>query len=240
MSELNWLQGVPGSVSDSGSPLFAGTTAAITPPNGGGNNTYAWRAVDATINGVHAIRPENANFNPIPGNNGGAIHGALYRRDGSSATDHSVFLFFQLQGDTVTDNAYILGLSAETSAHLVLRKGPLSIGVPDRALGTDGVMARSTATYAQGVWVHVRLDVIVNPNGDVVLNVFTNDLDVNTVDTPTWTAVSELSGIIDDPLGIETGTPGLNTGGRMGAAYHATSSGTVGATDHIRVIRTTL
>lgn len=237
MSELNWQTGIPGSVGTGGAPLYAGTTAAFPTPSGGGSRTYSWRAADASINGAHAVRVDAPNFAPIPGNNGGSIRGAIYRADGSSAEDHSVFLFFQLQEDDTSGTAYLLGLSPEVSSHLVLVKGPLSSGIPTSAEKTDGVVRRSTETYGQGTWLHVRLDVVVNPNGDVVLNTWVNDLTANDVTAPTWVAVDEMSGVIDDVLGWETGTPGLNVGGRMGFAYHATSSGTAGAVDHIRVAR---
>ena len=236
MSELNW-QVLPGSSGEGGAPFYTGTSAVFTPPPGGGDRTYTWRAADANVNGVHALYADVANYNPIPGNFGGSIRGALYRADGSSATDHSVFLFFQQQADNATATGYMVGLSPETSSHLVLVKGPLSAGIPTSAVKTDGVIARSTSTFAQGAWVHVRLDVVVNPNGDVVLNTWTNNLDVNDVLTPVWTAVPEMSGIIDDAIGWNTGTPGLNVGGRLGFGYHATASGTAGAVDHIGAIR---
>lgn len=237
MAAADWIT-VPNSLDSA--TLARGATSGLSTPLGGSSFTYGWRSLANGVSGCHALRCDLANFNPIPGNEGGQITGALLRNTGSSAADHSVFLFFQMQTDDVdTGTSYILGLSAGDPGGISLRKGTVVGGLPDSPAGTDGVLRRSTSSVAQGEWVHLRLDVISNPSGDVILNVFQNDLSTNDVTTPVWAAIPGMSSYTDDVLGINSGTPGLAAGGRMGIGYQMATSGVVGAADHVTIGRTT-
>ena len=65
----------------------------------------------------------------------------------------------------------------------------------------------------------VRLDVIVNTNGDVVLKVFRSDLALHALGTPPdWQPVSGMVEFIDDHLGINSGSQPL-TSGRGGFGF---------------------
>jgi hypothetical protein len=75
------------------------------------------------------------------------------------------------------------------------------------------VLLKSAASFAQATWVHLRLDVIVNTNGDVVLKVFQNDLAAHALGTPPdWQPVSGMVEFIDDHLGINSGSQPLTSG----------------------------
>jgi len=216
-----------------------GVTGGLTRPNGGGTHLYGWRSLANGVTGVHCIRADQANFNPVPGSKGGQITMALQRLKGDPDS-MSVFGFFQAQNDDVTaGEAYLLGLSAGDPGSIVLRKGTLIGGLPDDIVGDSGILRKSTDTVAVGDWVHLRLDVIVNPSGDVILKVFQNDLDTNPVTAPVWAAVAGMSDFNDDVLGVNSGTPGLATGGRAGVGFFLSTSGVVGAHDHVTIGRET-
>jgi hypothetical protein len=236
MAELDWTD-VTNSLA--AASLARGVTTGVTAPNGGSNFVFAWRSLVGGTSGAHALRNDVANFNPIPGNNGGFIECALLRGAGSSATGHSVMAFFQAQSDDVAaGEAYLLGLSNGDPGNIVLRKGTIQGGLPESAIGVDGVLRRSSATVAQGEWVHLRLEVNVQPAGDVLLDVYQNDLTTNPVTAPVWVAVDGMSTYTDDALGINTGTPGLQAGGRSGIAYQISTSGVYAAADHVAIGRT--
>jgi hypothetical protein len=105
----------------------------------------------------------------------------------------------------VGDSAYLLGLSDEDPHRIVLRKGALVNGAG--ASSGTGLLLASGATFAQGTWLHIRLDAIVQPNNDVVLAVFQNDLTAHPLGTPAdWEPVAGMANFIDDKLGINSGT----------------------------------
>ena len=94
---------------------------------------------------------------------------------------------------------------------VVLRKGAVTVGLP--TADGPGVLLKSAASFAQATWLHLRLDVIVNTNGDVVLNVFQNDLALHALGTPPdWQPVSGMVEFIDDHLGINSGSQPLTLG----------------------------
>jgi hypothetical protein len=66
--------------------------------------------------------------------------------------------------------------------------------------------------------VHLRLDAIVNTNGDVVLNCYENNLALNPVTAPVWEAIPGISQFIDDQLGINSGSQPF-TSGRGGFGF---------------------
>ncbi len=82
----------------------------------------------------------------------------------------------------------------------------------------------------------IGLDVIVNPQGDVVLNVYANDLDSNTVTAPTWDPISGMDAFIDDSAGVLTQTPPLISGFRgFYGHFNNGESGKVSLIDHIEL-----
>jgi len=188
-----------------------GATAGVTPPSGGGSYTFGMNSLAATTGAV-GLFYNGANF--VPAVKGGSVRGAMKRHPGAGVTGWSPFLFGCLQGPSVNDDCYMLGLSDEDPHKIVLRKGALIDGLHGSAVApeTTGVLRSSTATFALGTWLHLRMDFVVNPNGDVVLNVFRNEADV---DTPIWTAIPGMAPFIDDQLGVNSGSQPL-TSGRMG------------------------
>ena len=81
-------------------------------------------------------------------------------------------------GPSVNDSAYMLGLSNADPARIVLAKRPLELGLEDAPRGEAGVLARSVDTFGIGEWVHMKLEVIVQPSGDVTIGARRNNIDV--------------------------------------------------------------
>jgi hypothetical protein len=206
MSSADWVA-LTGSLG--GSDLAKGVTHGLTPPSGGGSFVYAMNALTATpgMAGLYASpQAPNTNFNPLL--KGGDIRGAVQKGVANGNTGYSAFLFMLAQGTTTADNAYMLGLSdGGASSHIELRKGSMLVGLPDEAPGgSNKILQQSTASFAPGTWVHLRLEVVVNISGDVVINCYENDLNANPVTAPVWTAIPGISQFIDDAVGINTGT----------------------------------
>src|SRR5262249_4924976 len=154
-------------------------TAGITRPPGEGAFLFGFNSL-AIAKGTVALFANQPNFAPMA--TGGSVRGCVQRGPGGGATGFSPFLFACGQGTSVNDNAYLLGLSDDDPHRIVLRKGSLVGGVPTS--DAAGTLLHSSASFAQGTWLHLRLDVVVNPNGDVVLGCFQNDLTLHPLGTP--------------------------------------------------------
>jgi hypothetical protein len=215
-----------------------GVTAGLTPPNGGASHIYGWRALNSGVVGVTANYCSVAGFDPIEPGEGGQITGAVMRQIGDKA-NMSVFLAIQCQSnDVLTASAYMLGISAGDPGYIMLRKGTLIGGLPDDTPGSSGVLRKSSAQIDLLEWVHLRLDCIVNPSGDVILNCYQNNLAVNPVTTPIWAAIPGMPSYNDDVLGVNSGSPGITAGGRVGYGFFSAVPGVVGAVDHITIAKT--
>ena len=80
-------------------------------------------------------------------------------------------------------------------------------------------MRRSTATFTPGTWLHLRFDMVVNLNGDVLLQAFQNDLVAHPIGTaPSWQAIPGLDQFIDDALAVNSGSQPF-TSGRGGFCF---------------------
>jgi hypothetical protein len=141
-----------------------------------------------------------------------------------------------ISGANVADTGYLLGLEDADPHHIVLRKGVLGEGLPSVSVGSQGVLRRSNTTFAPGSWVHLRLDAAVNLNGDVVLNVFQNDLNANAVTAPVWVPVPGMAQFIDDALQVNTGSAPLLSG-YAGFAFAARDATRRGYFDHVEIRR---
>ena len=99
------------------------------------------------------------------------------------------------------------------------------------------MLLRSADSFALGTWLHLRLDVIVNPNGDVVLSAFQNDLGAHPISSaPDWKPINGMASFIDDRLAVNTGTAPL-TSGRGGFALAVKDTTRRGFFDAIEVYR---
>lgn len=216
-----------------------GVTSGIARPNGGGSFLYGFNSLDTT-EGIAGSFCNLVNFAPMA--KGGSIRGALQRGVSGGTSNFATFLFIGLQGSDVGSTCYQLGLSDGDTSRIALRKGIISAGLPDQVVTTptptNGLLARSDSAVPIATWVHVRLDMIVNLNGDVILNCYQSDLTANLVSAPVWTAIGGLGQIIDDALGINTGSQPL-TSGRAGWAFYKKDVTRRGFVDHVELTRQT-
>lgn len=211
-----------------------GVTAGIARPPGGGSFLFGFNSLTAA-KGAVALFANVANFAPMA--KGGSIRGCLQRGPGGGPTAFSPFLFLCGQGTSVNDNAYLLGLSDDDPHRVVLHKGSVVGGAP--ASDGAGTLLRSSDSFAQGTWLHLRLDVVVNTNGDVVLSVFRNDLDKHPIGTaPDWQPVTGMATFIDDALAINSGSKPL-TSGRGGFGFSVADVTRRGFFDQIELARQT-
>ena len=211
-----------------------GATAGIAAPPGGGDFVFGFNSLVATT-GAAAKFYNGADFSPAA--KGGSIRGAVKRGASGGLTGWSPFLFIGLQGPSVNDLCYMLGLSDEDPHRIVLRKGSILTGI--QGSSSAGVLRASTATFANNTWLHLRLDMVVNENGDVVLNVFQNDIaNGNEVDTPVWVEIPGMARFIDDQLGINSESQPY-TSGRMGVGFRCTNITRRAFFDHVEVFRQT-
>ena len=226
-----------------GSNVVRGVTAGETPPNGGGSFSFGMSSKTNTVGGV-GLYCNLANFSPMA--KGGIITGAMKKKGGGGDTAHAPYLFIGAGNTDINGEGYLLGLSEDDPPHLILRKGVMVNGLPDEAVGSSGVLAKSTGTYATDTWFHFKLEMVVNTSGDVVLNVYENaDLATNDVTSPVWTSVVgmkdtpggvEYTAFIDDALGVNSGSLPY-TSGRVGFGCHFSDIGRTVFFDHLTISR---
>lgn len=183
-----------------------GVTAGVTPPSGGGSFLFGFNSL-AVVEGAVAVKATPAgstNFDPLL--KGGSIRAAIKRGSSPGNTGWSPFLFIGAQGNSVNDNAYLLGLEDNDPYRIVLRKASIQSGIPVADSGNSLRQSSASFLRADDVWHHLRLDMVVNDNGDVVLKCFANDLDAHLVTAPTWAAIAGMADFIDDALGIASGS----------------------------------
>lgn len=209
-------------------------TAGTSKPNGGGTFVYGANSLGNTA-GAWGLYTNQANFSPTPSDKGGSIRAAIRR---GPSIGFAPLLFIGLQSNDVNAQGYLLGLADSDPARIALRKGALLDGIPDVAPGTLGVLRRSAQSVAADSWLHLRLDMVVNLNGDVVLNVFQSDLVANPVTAPVWTAVTGLEQFIDDALGVNSGSAPF-TQGYMGFGARSAEVNRRAYWDHLEAHRQT-
>lgn len=222
-----------------------GVTSGLTSPNGGGTFVYGFNSLQVTSGGV-GLFTNLVNFAPMA--SGCSIRGAVQRGVSGGNENWSAGLFCGWQGTAVSDGGYMLGLQDDDPSAIVLRKVPSGSGLLTGLVEGDvdplnnGILLKSTDTVAIGEWVHLRLDMVVNGTGDVVLNVYKSDLSANTVGSPVWelipgmTTVANPNGFLDDSLGVNSGTSPF-TSGRAGFGYTTTDVTRRAYFDHIEVLR---
>jgi len=176
-----------------------GATEAITPPSGGGTHMYGMNSLQAA-SGVVGLYYNKDNFAPAV--KGASVRGVVQRVGGARATGFAPFLFLCLSGADTNDKGYLLGLEDVDPYRIVLTKGDLLTGIQETADQT--YLRRSDDQYRiqDGAVHQLRLDAVLQPNGDVVLKVMENDISTNDVDNPVWTPVDGMSLFVDDVLGL--------------------------------------
>jgi len=218
---------------DDGS-ISKGVTTAFSPPNGGGSFVFGFHSLQAVI-GVAGMYASVTDFNPIAPGKGGSIRAAIRRY--ASGSDYAPMIGFISGTNVQTSPAYILGLSGSDPYQIVLRKGYL-IGGLDPS-GSD-ILRRSDESFASNaLWFHLRMDVVINPHGDVVINIMQNDLGSNAVTSPGWSSIPGMEAYTDDSLGVLSGTAPLVSGGFRGfmAHFNNGTAGRVSLIDHLELYR---
>ena len=216
-----------------------GVTAAFTKPNGGENFVFGFHSqASATVaTGFYAL---GTNFNPLRDDSGNptgcSIRAALKRAPSPNVSGYSIAIFGCLQGasaPTENDYGYMLGLSSSDPNVIALAKCAPIAGLDADASTT---LRTSTETFTWDTWVHLRLDIIVNPNGDVVLKASQNNLDITAVTTPYWEAIDGMEDYIDDALAINTGSNPM-AGGWGGVCFQSENANSRALVDHFDIRR---
>lgn len=216
MAEADW-----GTATDNldSSLVLNGVTSGQTPPNGGGNFTYGFNSI-VTATGAVIRYAAQANFAPCA--SGVSITGAFKRGVSGGPTNFSPYLFAGAQSNTIGSSpgtmAYMLGLSDADPHWVTLVKGPLVTGTPGARPPQSGVLATGNETFLNNTWVHLRLDMIVNTNGDVILQMFESYPTINPVSSPVWVPLPGASTFVDDSLGVNSGSAPF-TSGYVGFGY---------------------
>ena len=213
--------------------MLRGVTTGITRPNGGGNFCFGFNSTVATT-GCAGLYAAQTNFAPEA--KGGSIRGAIRRGASAGPLNFAPMLFIGLAANSVNSIAYILGLDDDDPHRIVLRKGTLVSGVPAVSVGTQGVLKVGTETFLNDTWLHLRLDSIVNTNGDVILQCYRSDLAVNPVTAPSWVPVPGCESFTDDVLHVNSGSAPLLSG-YTGFAFFTKDISRRGYVDQIEVDR---
>ena len=229
MADTDWTM-LTNSLSDA--QVRRGVTDGWTVPNGGGSFVFGMRSVQA-VTGAVGLYDSNTDFNPMSA--GGRVSGAIRKFSGGGSQSYNPMLFVGLQGGGVTNMGYLLGFTSdENPAHLILMKGDPASGI---ITTSDYILRQSTGTYAAGTWYHFQLDMIVQPSGDVYLQVKENDLGSYTVGSPTWAAIAGMTEYRDDALGHESGLAPYIDGRGGYATYFGGVSSRAAGFDHMVVGR---
>ncbi len=225
MGQVDWAD-LGGSLSDAS--LKRGVTAGIEGPNGGNGFVFGYNSLDSVSTGAHGKFVDLPGFTPTGSglsdpDGGGFVRGAVKRVASPNNTGFTPMLLFCCQGGppTVNDEAYMLGLSDADPYKVVLAKGPIVGGIVQGDDGTKIIVEGSSEyNMSDGLWHHLSLEPIVQPNGDVLIKCQESDLSTHDIHNPVWSTIGGFpgAGYIDDALHINTGTSPL-WGGYVGWAF---------------------
>lgn len=164
-----------------------------------GNFIFGMHSLLSTA-GVVAQRNNQAGFTPSAAGKAGVVEACIRRYNVTLGYAPFIGLLDNLDVDVA--KGYLLGLSDEASYKICLKKGL----VAEDILSTDsGVLRSSTTAYTVSQWHHLKLEVVLNPQGDIVLNCYANDLDTYAPGSAVWTAIGGMDRYVDDSLGILQG-----------------------------------
>lgn len=208
-SDFTFLSDILGAAS-----VDRGVSGGHTPPPGGGSFVYGFNSLQVATGGV-ALTNTQVNYAPMA--LGGSVSVAMKKLPSGGTTGWSCFCFIGLQGTSLNDTGYLLGLQDAFPSHIVLKKGRLVDGLPDGNVDPtgSGILRKSTSPVDINTWVHLRLDMVVNLTGDVVLNTYASNLALRTVVSPVFENIPGMDPFTDDSLSINTGSASL-TSGRAG------------------------
>lgn len=190
-----------------------GVTTGPARPLGGGAFVFGFNSV-TNADGAVGLYASQVGFAPM--SKGMSIRGAMKRAPSGGPTNFSPFLFGCLSSNDVSGVGYLLGLDDDDPSRIVLVKGPVTAGVIAGAVGTTVgstfIAKQGSDQFLNDTWVHLRLDVIVNTNGDVIVQAFKSDVTINPVTAPVWVAVPGCEQFVDDALSVNSGTAPLTSG----------------------------
>ena len=210
-----------------------GVSSGFVGPVGGGAFVFGYHSLTAASGavGLYALQ---TNFSPLLDDSlnpsGGSIRAAMKRGASAGPLDFAPFIFIGLQGTSVNDQGYLLGLSDNDPHEILLVKGSPIGGLSPTG---SGILRQGSETFVPDTWLHLRLDMIVNPNGDVILKAFKNNGDVT---APTWEAVPGMADFVDDALSVNSGSAPF-IGGRLGYGFQVDDVGRRAFYDQIEAHR---
>jgi len=211
-----------------------------------GDFTYAFMShvADVKFSGLCCAA---VNFSPLADvhshHAGGSIRG--YMRKHTPVSGPALFapMFFIASSSGAPDlddnpSAYKLGLSEQAAAgspyHITLAKGSLrDSGVKAT---TGDYLLRGTTSYTTARWFGLRLDVLFNPQGEIVLNVYEDT--ANNPVSPIWTRPAGFpDAYVDDGLGLLSGTLPLTGTLYVGFGQWSSQVGCCSAFDYLQISR---
>jgi len=215
-----------------------GATTGQTVPNGGGHFTFGFNSVSdgAMATGLYYNLTKFAPLRDDSDNaTGGSVRCVMKRGPSAgSVLGYSVGLFINLTSTSESYKGYLLGLSNDDPSSIILAKAAPIAGLDPT--NSQTCLKLSSETFLVNTWVHLRLDSIVNPNGDVILKCFKNDLSINPCTSPNWQAIPGMDDYVDDALGVESSTDPL-AGGYGGWFFQSSLAQSRGFVDMFEMSR---
>ena len=216
-----------------------GSNGGVTPPSGGGAAVYAMNSFDGTVVGAVGLYTLIADYSPMA--KGGSVIGAVKKIGGAGNDNFAAFLYISASGKDVASMGYVLGLEMTDPYRIVLRKtgtAGLVGGIPEALDGE--YLRRSSAQYqvSSELYHHLRLDAILEPTGDVVLECFENDLGAQPIGTtPDWQPIGGMTQFVDDNAGINSGSVPYPSGYVGFCGNWQEAIGRACAFDHLQIER---
>jgi len=239
MAQADWtnLTGTALGTSD----INRGVSSAFTLVPSAGTYCYALRSATSTT-GFGGKYCNLVDFTPFTGSRKGGSIRCLMKRYASGG-NYAPIMGLVKGTDPTTNEGYMLGLSAASSYQVVLKKGAMASGLSASA---SDVLGASDTAYtdvgdAAAHWFHLRMDVLVNPHGEVVINVKQN-LNVHTygpLASVVWDDIDGIDQFIDDPAGVFSGSAPHLDGFYAVFGMYSAAAGSVALFDHIEVFRQT-
>jgi len=191
MAEQDWAK-MPGSLDPADVSVGQTDNVAFQIPEG--VHCVGFHSLNAVV-GFTGYVLNLSGFNPISGHKGGIIKG--YMRKHVVGTGGAAVFFFVTSTNAQGAEGYMLGISEDNPAQLILRKGMLNQGL---SISSPGVLRVSQASYPNPTWLYPILYMTVNTQGDVALRVRQSVLSIEV-------AIPGMDDIVDDVLGKASGSP---------------------------------